>query len=109
MLALVTGGIARLGAAIATRLAREGYDLALHVRSTGGAPEAGLVAAIAEHGVRAEQFDVDLADGGAVEALVGRVAERFGRAPDLLVNSAAMFEEGGWATLDRADLDRHLA
>jgi NAD(P)-dependent dehydrogenase (short-subunit alcohol dehydrogenase family) len=109
MLALVTGGMARLGAAIAARLARDGYDLALHVRSAGGVPEPALAAEIAERGVRAEQFGADLADGGAVEALVGRVVDHFGRAPDLLVNSAAMFEEGGWATLERADLDRHLA
>ena len=43
-LALVTGGLHRVGAAIAARLAREGYALALHKR-TAGEPDAVLAAA----------------------------------------------------------------
>src|SRR5690606_34441059 len=48
-LALVTGGLHRIGAAIAARLAREGYALAIHKRSPGPADPA-LAAAIAETG-----------------------------------------------------------
>jgi NAD(P)-dependent dehydrogenase (short-subunit alcohol dehydrogenase family) len=108
MLAVVTGGLARLGAAIAARLAAEGYDLALHARS-GAEPAADLARAIAEHGIRAEMFFADLADGEAVDGLIDSVSTRFGHAPDLLVNSAATFEEGDWTTLGRDQLDRHLA
>ena len=36
-LALVTGGLHRVGAAISARLAREGYALAIHKRSPGEA------------------------------------------------------------------------
>jgi pteridine reductase len=100
-LALVTGGLSKLGAVIAARLADAGYDLALHMRS-GGAPEGALAESIARNGVTAAVFAAELSDTGAVESLVARVATHFGRAPTLLVNSASMLSEGGWSdvTLD---------
>jgi NAD(P)-dependent dehydrogenase (short-subunit alcohol dehydrogenase family) len=108
MLALVTGGLTRLGAAIAARLAAAGYDLALHGRHE-SAPAPVLAAAIAGHQVGSAIFAADLADSAAVDGLIDRVAAHFGRAPDLLVNSAAIFEEGDWAAMTRAQLERHLA
>ena len=87
--ALVTGGLHRVGATIAARLAREGYRLALHGRSE-GAPDAALAQALAETGVAAQIFTADLADAAAVAALVPQVAAHFGRAPDVLVNNAGI-------------------
>jgi NAD(P)-dependent dehydrogenase (short-subunit alcohol dehydrogenase family) len=97
-LALVTGGLHRVGAAISARLAREGYALAIHKRSPGEADSA-LAEALAETGARSHRFAADLADPAAVDALIPAVIAKFGRAPDLLVNNAALFAEGEWADL----------
>lgn len=97
-LALITGGLHRVGAAISARLAREGYMLALHKRSAAEADPV-LAAALAETGARSHRFAADLADPAAVDALIPAVIEKFGRAPDLLVNNAALFAEGEWADL----------
>ena len=102
-LALVTGGLHRVGAAISARLAREGYALAIHKRSPGEADPV-LAEALAETGAVSHRFATDLSDPAAVEALVPAVIERFGRAPDLLVNNAAQFAEGEWADLSAAAL-----
>lgn len=97
-LALVTGGLHRVGAAISARLAREGYALALHHHS-GGEADPVLAEALAETGAESRRFAADLADPAAVDALIPAVAESFGRAPDLLVNNAALFAEGAWPDL----------
>lgn len=108
MLALVTGGLTRLGAAIAGRLATDGCELALHAHRH-SQPEEALAGQLASRGTRWECFAADLADAGAVQLLVQRVSAAFGRAPDLLVNSAAIFEEGSWPEVDAAAIERHLA
>jgi NAD(P)-dependent dehydrogenase (short-subunit alcohol dehydrogenase family) len=102
-LALVTGGLHRVGAAIAARLAREGYALALHKRSEAAADTV-LAEALAETGAEHRSFAADLADPAAVDALIPAVTEAFGRAPDLLVNNAALFAEGEWPDLSAAAL-----
>jgi NAD(P)-dependent dehydrogenase (short-subunit alcohol dehydrogenase family) len=107
MLALVTGGAHRVGAAIAARLASEGYDLALHMHRAGD-PDPELVRAIADHGVESAVFCADLAHENEVEGLVGQVATHFGRAPDALINSASIISEGDWSDLSRDTLMRHL-
>ncbi len=106
-LALVTGGLHRVGAAIASRLAREGYDLALHGRSD-GTPDAALMDALAANGAEHALFLADLSDPAAVSALVPEVAARFGRAPDLLVNNASLFGQGGWEALTPESLTAHM-
>lgn len=102
-LALVTGGLHRVGAAISARLAREGYMLALHKRSAAEADPV-LAEAIAETGARSHRFAANLADPAEVDALIPAVIEKFGRAPDLLVNNAALFVEGEWADLSAGAL-----
>ncbi len=106
-LALVTGGLHRVGAAIAARLAREDYVLALHGRSD-GEPDAVLADALTETGADHALFLADLADPQAVEALVPEVAARFGRAPDLLVNNASLFGQGGWDAMTSSSLAEHM-
>jgi pteridine reductase len=107
MLAVVTGGLHRVGAAIAARLARDGYDLALHAHRE-GILDPDLADAVAASGVRAEVFAADLADADTMAALIDRIADRFGRPPTALVNSASIFSEGSWEGLDRAALATHL-
>jgi pteridine reductase len=107
MLAVVTGGLHRVGAAIAARLAGQGYDLALHAHRY-GEPDAALVEAAAAHGVKWSVFPADLAAASDVEGLIGQVVEYFGRAPDALVNSASVITEGDWPGLTHGELSRHL-
>jgi NAD(P)-dependent dehydrogenase (short-subunit alcohol dehydrogenase family) len=106
-LALVTGGLSKLGAVIAARLADQGYDLALHMREA-AMPEDALAAAIARSGANWAVFPADLSDSAAIEALVPRVVAHFGCAPTLLVNSASMLSEGGWADVTLDQLVSHF-
>ena len=64
-LALVTGGFRRMGAAIAARLAMEGWALALHCRSA-KAPEGDLAATLTATQVDWHGFYADLANGEAL-------------------------------------------
>jgi pteridine reductase len=86
--ALVTGsGKRRVGSFVADALAQRGYTLAIHYRSS--ATEANdAVAKYQSLGVQAEALQADLTDEQAVQGLVQRVLERFGRV-DVLVNCAA--------------------
>jgi NAD(P)-dependent dehydrogenase (short-subunit alcohol dehydrogenase family) len=107
MLALVTGGLHRVGAAIAARLAAAGYDLALHAHRRGD-PDPALADAIRAHGVESAVFPADLADPEQPDSVIAQVKTRFGRAPDALINSASIIGEGQWADLSREALVRHL-
>ncbi|WP_299323526.1 SDR family oxidoreductase [Parasphingopyxis sp.] len=107
-LALVTGGCRRLGAAISARLAREGYALALHA-SENPEPEPDLLAVIEEAGVQWRGITANLSDPLQTENLVDAVADDFGAAPRLLVNSAAKFGGDRPETVDMDALLSHYA
>lgn len=104
-LALVTGGVRRLGAAISARLAETGHDLALTSHGD-GALEPDLAAAVAP--VEWKHFSADLSNPAEAQALIDKVKSHFGRAPDLLVNNAAMFGQDDWQAMDAASLDAHF-
>ena len=106
-LALVTGGMRRLGAAIAARLAEAGYDLALSSHID-GAPEPYLQDALSASGANWRGFVADLAEPLSPGQLMRDVIAHFGRAPDLLVNNAAMFGQDDWTNMDAATLDAHF-
>lgn len=106
-LALVTGGVRRLGAAISARLAEGGYDLALSSHGE-GILEPSLAEAIAASGVAHRHFPADLNDSETASGLVARVTDHFDRLPDLLVNNAAMFGQDGWQAMDAASLEAHF-
>jgi 3-oxoacyl-[acyl-carrier protein] reductase len=105
--ALITGGSRGIGAAIVTRLAREGAHVALtyvtkpdHAHETAKAARALGVQAIAIH--------ADSADAHAVVAAVERTVEEFGGL-DILVNNAGI---GVIAPIDDyrlEDFDRTVA
>lgn len=104
-LVVVTGGLARIGAAISARFARGGCDLAIH-RLHGDEPAPDLAAALAETGVAWHRFRADLSDRDDAKALIPAIKAHFGRSPDVLVNSASLFEKGGWEQGDRDALGR---
>ncbi len=103
-MALVTGGWRRIGAAIARRLAAEGFDLALHAHHASRFDPA-FVDELTGLGASARGLAGELADPALPERLVGEAAQAFGRAPALLVNSASVFREGAWPDLSAAALD----
>lgn len=90
-LALITAGYHRLGGAIAARLASAGWTLALHSRKP-REPEAELAAVLKHHGTTWHRFEADLSDDSAVMQMIPAVIAHYGRAPDLLVNNASLFE-----------------
>ncbi len=104
--ALITGAARRIGAAIATRLHAEGYDLVLHFRDS--ATEAGILQDRLEDTRRNSTvlLRADLADIARLPSLVERAIVRFGRL-DALVNNASSFfpspvgetTEGMWDAL----------
>jgi Dehydrogenases with different specificities (related to short-chain alcohol dehydrogenases) len=107
-LALVTGGHRRLGGVISAAFARAGYSLAIH-GSHDTRLDSPLALAFEEHKTEWDGFTVDFADPEGAEELVALVAERFGRPPDVLVNSAAIFGQDRLDNVTADDLMRHYA
>ena len=105
--ALVTGGAARIGRTIAEALARDGWAVAVHHRSSAAAAES-LVAAIEKGGGRAVALGADLAEEAQVEALASRAAEALGPL-GCLVNNASVFDHDELESADRASWERHMA
>lgn len=104
--ALVTGGAAGIGAAIATALAREGCDVAIVDR----APReraASVVAAVEALGRRASYQEADVSDFALAERTVAAVAAAFGRL-DVLVCCAGVTDDGLSWKLTEAQWDRVL-
>jgi pteridine reductase len=107
-LALITGGLRRIGAVIAARLANEGWSLALHCHSN-GTPDADLALALAANGTVWHAFPAELGDGDAVSALIPQIASHFGVVPDLIVNSASRFVHDDWKSVTAQSLATHQA
>ncbi|MEO9633713.1 MAG: SDR family oxidoreductase [Parasphingorhabdus sp.] len=106
-LALVTGGVKRVGAAIAARLADSGYALALHGNSD-IKPDDQLADRLRDTGCQWSGFQMDFLDEGAAEALMEAVVGHFGRTPDLVVNSASIFGQDDADLISEMDLQQHL-
>jgi NAD(P)-dependent dehydrogenase (short-subunit alcohol dehydrogenase family) len=87
--AIVTGGSRGIGAAAAGALAGAGAAIAIAARD--GNAAASTVDTIKANGGDACGFSCDVADYGAVEAMVGETRRRFGT-PDILVNNAGAIE-----------------
>lgn len=104
--ALVTGAGVRIGAAIARELARDGWAVALHSRSSRNEAEA-LKRDIEAAGGRATVVTGDLADPDAITRFVEAATAALGPF-DLLVNSAAMFEGDAIGSLEPALFERQL-
>jgi meso-butanediol dehydrogenase / (S,S)-butanediol dehydrogenase / diacetyl reductase len=82
---IVTGAAAGLGRAIAARLGRDGYRVAVTDIDADGAKS--VAAEIKEAGGRAESWRLDVADPAAVETTVAAIAERFGGLYGLVNNA----------------------
>lgn len=105
--AVVTGGSRGIGAAIATRLASEGADVAITYSGSGEAADK-TVAVIRSAGVRGMAVRADAADAEAVKAIVPQVVAAFGRL-NVLVNNAGIFVMGPLAECSDEDFERIVA
>lgn len=86
--ALVTGGSRGIGRATAVALAKAGAKVVINYAGNTAAAQATLEE-IAALGGQAAAIQADVADGSAVEAMVKKALESFGRI-DILVNNAGV-------------------
>ena len=105
--ALVTGAGARLGRAMAVRLAERGHDVAVHYNSSRTDAEE-VVQEIERMGRRAVALPADLLDEAQVTALLPQAAEALGGPITVLVNNASIFEYDNIRTATRENWDRHM-
>jgi 3-oxoacyl-[acyl-carrier protein] reductase len=85
--ALVTGASRGIGRAIAVEFARCGADVALVGRDVAALEETGAACANARTGATAEIFAADVTDQPAVERVVAKALERFGRLDCAIANA----------------------
>jgi 3-oxoacyl-[acyl-carrier protein] reductase len=104
--AIVTGGAAGIGAAIAEQLAREGCDVAI-VDRAGGERAAAVAKRIEAAGRRASVHDADVSDFALAERTVAAIAAAHGRV-DVLVCCAGITDDGLAWKLSEAQWDRVL-
>ena len=104
--ALITGASQGLGACMAKRLAKDGFDIAINCRGEQEVENGGKQTAEAcrEFGVQAECFICDVSDFSACEAMVKAVKERFGSI-DVLVNNAGITKDGLVARMSEEQFD----
>jgi NAD(P)-dependent dehydrogenase (short-subunit alcohol dehydrogenase family) len=105
--ALVTGAADRIGAAIAERLAADGWQVVVHYRSSAEKAKA-TVARIEAAGGAAAAVRADLAIRKQRAGLVAAASKPFGPLT-LLVNNASIFEKDAAADIDEALWDAHFA
>lgn len=101
--ALVTGGGRGIGAAIARRLATDGFDLALTYRERRSSAE-DVAQQCRVRGARTALFALDLADPAQVSALPAAVLQECGRWDALVNNAAAIARVGPFTDAPLAEL-----
>jgi pteridine reductase len=105
--ALVTGGAVRVGRAISTALAEDGYRLVIHYNSSSG-PADELVDEVRSAGGEAVAVGADLSDADAVRRLAKEAVAAFGGI-DVLVNNASVFPAEPLEETDEALWDHTIA
>jgi 3-oxoacyl-[acyl-carrier protein] reductase len=101
--ALVTGGTGGMGRVIASRLAADGYDVAIAYTGNIDLADA-TVGEIKERGRLGAAFAADVADEAAVSALFDAVDDHFGHL-DVVVHTAGINRPVALIDLDLADFD----
>ena len=104
--ALITGASQGIGACIAKRLAKDGFNIAVNCRSEAEVQNGGLAVkeACEAFGVEAECFIASVSDFSACEEMVKAVKARFGTI-DVLVNNAGITKDGLIARMSEEQFD----
>lgn len=105
--ALVTGGATRVGRAIALELARAGYRVGIHYRSS-RAEAAATVRELKIVGSRPAVFRADLSNPDEIESMFAELDRQLGGI-ELLVNSAAIFPRHDALRVSAAEWDAVFA
>ncbi len=105
--AIVTGGSRGIGAAVAARLARDGFAVVVNY-SGDPAPAEAVVRVIEAAGGRALTARADVSDPGAVRTLFDAAEAAFGGV-DVLVNSAGIMTLAAIADMEDDAFDRLIA
>ena len=105
--AIVTGASRGIGAALARRLAADGFHTVVNYVSN-AAEARQVVAAIEKAGGHACAIDADVSDAAAVSALFDRAEAKFGPV-DVLVNNAGVAHAAPLADVTDEDFQRLLA
>ena len=108
--ALITGASQGIGACIAKRLAKDGFDIAVnHYPSDSDREKAAAVAeACRALGVKAEIFSADVSKFADCETMVKSVKDTFGSI-DALVNNAGITKDNLMARMKEEDYDIVIA
>ena len=104
--AIITGSSRGIGAAIAKRLAKDGYNIVINDVSQEILDAAGKEVAeeCRSFGVEAECYAADVSDYAQCEGLVKWVKERFGTI-DVLINNAGITRDGLMAQMSEENYD----
>ncbi len=107
MRALVTGGGARLGRAMALYLGKRGYSVAVHyATSKDGAED--VSSEIRKMGQDSVALQADLRDEAAMQDLLPAAAKALGGPINCLINNASIFEYDNIETATRESWNRHI-
>lgn len=104
--ALVTGGARRLGRALVLACADAGLDVAIHCRTIDDDAEQ-TAADVRARGRKATLLTCDLRHEGATAPLIGDAEAELGPVT-VLINSASVFEDDSFGSMNRASWDAHL-
>lgn len=102
--ALITGSSRGIGAAIALRLAKDGFDIALNDLKEEMFRDNDIIDKIKEYGVKCESFFADVSNYEQCEKMVNDVKESFGGI-DVLVNNAGITKDGLMARMSEEQYD----
>ena len=106
--AIITGSARGIGAAIALRLAKDGYDIALNDISDAMFENNSIMEDIKALGVQCEKYVADVSDHQQCADMVKAVKERFGSI-DVLVNNAGITRDGLLARMSEENFDLVIA